>query len=311
MKFSDKVLAEAKFPSVLDSSILLTSACPTKFFYKHCYHLAPMQKSIHLHAGGAFAHAVQIVRERFYRDEVDIDRALLDGMREFIKYWGDYDAPVGSYKDFVNTLAAVFDYFMTYNPATDHIQPFRKSDGTPAVEFTFSLPLPILHPDTGEPLIYAGRCDMVGEMRQQANLLTIVDEKTTYSFTADWSRVFAMRGQFMGYTWAAQQYGMPVNLCVVRGIGIQQKSIKHLEAIFSYPQWQIDRWYMEMLQKVQYLVTCWKLKEFPMNYGDICGSYGGCELLDLCTSENPENWFDTFSRFEWNPLNKGVVHDDK
>lgn len=307
MKFSQSVLDKATFPSVLDSTILLTSACPTKFFYKHCYHLAPMQKSIHLHAGGAFAAAMQTVREKFYRDNLPLEKSLLEGMRAFIMYWGEYEAPEASYKNFENMLAAVFDYFHTYNPETDHIQPFRRSDGSPAVEFTFGVPLPIPHPDTGEPLIYAGRCDMVGVMSQ--SLLAIVDEKTTYSFAQNWASSFAMRGQFLGYTWAAQQYSMPVNQCVVRGVAIQQRSIKHLEAIFSFPQWQVDRWYMEMLQKVTFLATCWKLKEFPLNYGDICGSYGGCEMMDLCTSQTPENWFDTFAIREWNPLDKGTTKD--
>lgn len=305
MKFSPQTLAEAKFPQVIDSTILLTSACPAKFFYKHCYHLAPQQKSIHLHAGGAFAHGVQTVREKFYRDKLSLERSLLEGMREFINYWGDYEAPEGSYKNFENTLAALFDYFHTYNPETDYIQPFIRSNGAPAVEFTFGIPLPIMHPDSGDPLIYAGRCDMVGVYN---NLVAVVDEKTTYSFNADWSRVFAMRGQFLGYTWAAQQFDMQVNTCIVRGIAIQQRNIKHLEAIFAYPQWQVDRWHLEMLQKVTYLKACWELREFPLNYGDICGSYGGCEMLDLCTSENPEAWFPSFDRREWNPLDKGVIH---
>lgn len=307
MKFNDSVLARATFPSVLDSTILLTSACPTKFFYKHCFHLAPQQKSIHLHAGGAFAEAMQVVRTKFYKEKLGLEKSLLEGMRAFILYWGDYEAPEGSYKNFENMLAAVFDYFHVYNPEDDFLQPFVQENGDPAVEFTFSIPLPIPHPDTGEPLIYAGRCDMIGVYN---NLLAIDDEKTCYSFGFDWSRVFQMRGQFIGYTWAAQQYNMPVNLCIVRGIAIQQRNIKHLETMFTFPQWQIDRWYKEMLQKVTYLSTCWSMKEFPMNYGDICGSYGGCEMMDLCTSKDPEVWFPTFDIREWNPLHKGIIHTD-
>lgn len=309
MKFSKEVLEQtnASFPKVIDSTILLSTACPTKFFYRHCIHLAPNQKSIHLHAGGAFAEAMQVVRIKFYKERLGLEASLLEGMRAFIMYWGDYDAPEGSYKNFENTLAAVFDYFHHYNPESDYIQPYKREDGTPAVEFTFGIPLPIAHPETGEPIIYAGRCDMIGVHNY---LIGVVDEKTCYSFGFDWAKVFQMRGQFIGYTWAAQQYGMPVNLCVVRGIAIQQRSIKHLETLFTYPQWQIDRWYMEMLQKVTYLVACWEHNEFPMNYGDICGSYGGCEMMDLCTSEHPENWFSTFDRREWNPLHKGIAHVD-
>lgn len=301
MIFSQNVMEKAIFPSVIDSTIVLSTACPVKFFYQFALGLAPVQKSIHLHAGGAFAHGVEAVRKNFYLKKMNLEDSLLEGWKEFINYWGDYEAPEGSYKDFYNVSAALFDYFYQYNPNNDHIQPYIKNDGTPAVEFTFALPLPINHPDTGEPLIYAGRCDMLGMYESMG---CIVDEKTTYTFPVEWSRMFAMRGQFLGYTWAAQQYGFPISMCVVRGVAIQQRSIKHLEAILQFPQWQVDRWYEEMLRKVQYIVDVWKSKDFPLNYGDICSSYGGCPQLDLCISTDPEVWLPSFATRRWNPLDK-------
>lgn len=301
MQFPSTMLKNATFPNVIDSTILLSTACPTKFFYQFALGLSPIEKSVHLHAGGAFAHGVEAVRKNFYLKKLSLEDSLIDGWREFMNYWGDYEAPDNSYKDFVNVSAALFDYFHNYNPNNDYIQPFVKSDGTPAVEFTFAIPLPILHPDTGEPLIYAGRCDMLGMYQ---NMGCIVDEKTSYSFPAEWAKLFSMRGQFIGYTWAAQQFGFPISMCVVRGVAIQQRSIKHLEAIMQFPQWQIDRWYQEMLVKVQYIVDVWKRKDFPLNYGDICSSYGGCPQLDLCTSQQPEAWLPSFSIRKWNPLDK-------
>jgi len=304
MKFSPSMMEKAVFPSVIDSTILLSTACPTKFVYQFCMGLSPIEKSIHLHAGGAFAHGVEAVRKNFYLNKMPLDLALIDGWRQFINYWGEQEAPEGSYKDFYNVSAALFDYFHNYNPNTDYIQPYIKSDGTPAVEFTFAIPLPINHPDTNEPLIYAGRSDMIGVCKTMGDLGCVVDEKTSYSFPAEWAKLFSMRGQFIGYTWAAQQFGLPVSMCVVRGVAIQQRSIKHLEAIMQFPQWQIDRWYQEMLMKVEYIVDYWKKKEFPLNYGDICSSYGGCPQLDLCTSPNPEAWLPSFAIRRWNPLDK-------
>jgi len=307
MKFSDAAYARATFPEVVDSTIVLASACPVKFFYERCLNLAPHQKSIHLHAGGAFAHFVQITREQFYKEHKTLQQSMLIAMREFINFWGDYEAPENSYKSFENTLAAAFDYFRVYNPASDHIQPLIKSNGDPAVEFTFGIPIPIAHPVTGQPIIYAGRCDMLGLLN--GRMKVIVDEKTTYTFTESWAKNFAMRGQFLGYTWSAQQFGEAIRGAIIRGIGIQQKDIKHQEAMLTFPQWQIDRWYVEMLQKVQYLKVCWEKNEWPVNYGDICSSYGGCAMMDLCTSQNPEVWFDTFAVRPWNPLdpiNKGA-----
>lgn len=307
---NSKLLERASFPQVLDSSILLTAPCPMKFFYQYCMNLSPVSKSIHLHAGGAFAHGIETVRKSFYLNKLPLDQALYDGWRSFINYWGTYDeVPLegsGSYKDFINVSAALFDYFRNYDPRTDYIQPFIKHDGSPAVEFTFSIPLPINHPDTGEPLIYAGRCDMIG---QYQGSVCGVDEKTSYAFAQDWSKNFSMRGQFIGYTWAMQSFDIPVNMFIVRGIAIQQKSIKHLEAILTFPQWQIDRWYQEMLLKVQNLVDCWKRKDFPLNYGNECAAYSGCPMIDLCQSNHPEAWTDTFAIRKWNPLDVGQVKE--
>ena len=302
MKITDLMFDKAEFPQVLDSTMMSKSVCPIKFFYEHCMNLAPIEKSIHLHAGGAFAHGVETVRKAYYIQKLPLEECLFIGWRAFIDYWGDYDAPHNSYKDFTNVSTALFDYFHQYHPANDYVQPLIKADGNPAVEFTFSIPLPIDHPVSGEPLVYAGRCDMIGLYNEHTTC--IVDEKTTYTFPIDWAKLFAMRGQFIGYTYAAQYFGMPASMCIVRGVGIQQKSIKHLEAILTFPQWQIDRWYQEMLKKVENLKNCWIEKEFPLNYGNECSAYGGCGMLDLCTSENPSVWFDTFSVRKWNPLNK-------
>jgi len=305
-----ELLDKATFPEVIDSSILTTVSCPTKFFYQYCMNLSPSTKSVHLHAGGAFAHGVETVRKAYYLDKVPLDQALYTGWKALIHYWGTYDdVPLegtGSYKDFINVSAALFDYFRNYDPETDHIQPYRKHDGSPAVEFTFSIPLPIIHPTSGNPLLYAGRCDMIGEYKKN---VCVVDEKTSYQFAYNWADSFSMRGQFLGYTWAAREFDIPATMCVVRGIAIQQKSIKHVEALIQFPEFQIKQWHEEMLEKVQYLVDCWNNKNFRMSFGDACSSYGGCSMMDLCKSPNPEVWTDSFAVRKWNPLDVGQVKE--
>jgi hypothetical protein len=300
---SNELLAQASFPQVIDSSILTTYACPTKFFYQYCLNRHPARKSVHLHAGGAFAKGIETVRKAFYLENKPLDQALFDGFRAFTTYWGDYDqtgvSGTGQYKSFENMAMAMFDYFRQYDPRSDHIQPFIKKDGTPAVEFTFAIPLPINHPETGEPILYAGRCDMIGQMKKQ---VVLVDEKTAYSIATDWSTPFSMRGQFIGYTWAAKEFGIPASACAVRGISIQVKNIKHVEAIIQFPDHAIQSWHKEMLNKIESLITHWKNKDFPMSYGNECGSFGGCSYLDLCKSANPDMWIDTFDTRKWDPL---------
>lgn len=301
------------FPSLLDNSMLNASACYKKFFYEYILKLAPPQKSIHLHAGGTVAEALQVVRLAYYKHGKSPEEALKLGIRAAIRFWGDYPEPTGDrekYKDFINVAAAIIDYFRQYPLETDMVQPYRRENGDPAVEFTFAIPLPIKHPDTGNPILYGGRSDMVGVCQ---GFNCIVDEKTTYSFGSNWTKQFMMRGQFIGYTWAGQQSGMNTKVCIIRGIAIQQREIKHLEfGPFAYPQWQIDRWYEQMLLKVRRLVTAYEEykvgvvedEAWPLNFGEVCSSFGGCPMMDLCTSENPEIWYSTFIDNTWNPLHK-------
>lgn len=302
-----------QFPQLIDNSMLSASACMRKFFLEYCLRLAPPQKSIHLHAGGVVAEALQVIRNAYFRDKLSPEESLKLGIRAAIQFWGDYPEPTGErekYKDFINVAAAIIDYFRQYPLETDYIRPLIRENGDPAVEFTFAIPIPILHPDTGNPLLYGGRADMVGT---HAGFNCIVDEKTTYSFGSNWTKQFMMRGQFIGYIWAGQQSGMNTTMCLIRGIAIQQKDIKHLEfGPFAYPQWQIKRWYEQMLLKVQRLVDAYDdLKQgvvqdeaFPLNFGEVCSSYGGCPMMDLCTSESPEVWYSTYIHNTWNPLHK-------
>jgi hypothetical protein len=300
---------EAKFPSLIDSSMLSSAGCARKFFFQYCLNLAAGETSVHLHAGKVLARAVQEVRNCFYKEGMSEKDSLYAGFECFIGEWGDYESPQfgsGKFKDFINMANALVSYFRQYPLETDEIQPLRKADGSPAVEFTFAIPLPIQHPDSGDPIFYGGRADMVGVWN---GMNAIVDEKTTYTFPESWIKQFTMRGQFIGYCWAGQQSGMETNCAVVRGIGVQQSGIKHQEAKLLFPQWQIDRWYEQMIRKVQHLVEEYRnykatqdLDSLSMSYGNECSSYSGCEMMDLCTSENPESWFDSYGERNWDPL---------
>lgn len=306
------------FPSIIDSSSLSSFVCPRKWFYANCVRLTPFKKSVHLHAGGAVAEMLMVVRNAYWRDKKSKEQSMFEGVRAFIRFWGDYevnpdDFPKNStakYKDFYNTIAAVFDYFEVYSLDTDHIRPLIRENGDPAVEFTFAIPLDVMHPETGQPIIYGGRCDLIGKY---AGMTAVVDEKTTYSFSGDYAKQFQMRGQFIGYTKAAQLSGINTRTAIVRGIGIQQTQTTHREVVLTFPQWQIDRWYSQMLKKVAYLAEqydSWKAwgldfdEAFPLNYGDTCASWGGCEYMDLCTSDEPESWYPSFAVNKWNPLLK-------
>ena len=325
----------AEFPSVVDSTMMATAdACPQKFFTEYVLRLTPTTYSPDLMAGGAIAQALETFRKAFYTKSSETfqqyDESLELAHVDFIRYWGDYEPPLDRdgnthQKDFVNTWMALESYFKEYPPLTDTLQPyFASPDSPPAVEFTFSMPTSIPHPISGDPIIYAGRCDMIAQVHNGP--VVINDEKTTKNFDYAWSSKFNLRGQYIGYTYAAQLHGFPVTGAITRGIAIQKTQFKHMQAWVTYQQWQIDRWWITIQNRLQQLVNYYQQwldggtrnpsapgphAYFPLSYADACTSFGGCQFTGLCESEFPADWYGTYQRRVWNPLDKNPTEGEK
>lgn len=316
--------SELDLPIYIDSSMLSTwRACRRKFFWSTVHGLYPSGKSVHLVAGGAFAAGMEAARKRIFlttdTSSCSFDDILSAAYYAFAQEWGTYQAPENSAKDFINTFSALREYLETFDPRTDAVQPHLRPDGSPAVEFTFSIPLDIEHP-SGIPFIFVGRFDLLG---MYANLPCIVDEKTTSSIGFAWESQWDLRGQFLGYCWACQQLDYPINTAVIRGIAIQKKEIKFATAIKQYPQYLIERWYHQTIKDVSEIVEAYDQVRvgdfmgwnetadfhFPYNFADACASYGGCAFATLCSVKDPEPFFSNYVRHRWDPLAKQPVKE--
>lgn len=293
------------FPRVIDNTIrTLFVSCPRKFYWRISRGLVAGDKSIHLHAGAAFAKGLEGFRLSYWGDAPgDYERALLEGFRALTKAYG-YDpeweavALEKSAKSYTRIATAYLAYWDRFHPDRDRLRPFIHQ-GRPAVEFNFSVPLPIPHPQTGEPLIYTGRFDLLGEYM---GALWAVDEKTTSAMGATWSRQWELRSQFTGYCWGAQQYGLPVAGALVRGVSVQKEQIKFGEAPVYQPEWKINRWYEQLLSDIRRMVRAWDSNQWDYNLSDSCASFAGCQYLSLCTKPNPETWIEgSYTVHPWDP----------
>ncbi|NIS77786.1 MAG: hypothetical protein GTO00_09270 [Deltaproteobacteria bacterium] len=292
---------ELHFPQYIDSTILNSfKQCELKFYREFILGLTPHATSPDLHAGGAFAAAIETVRMSFYGDKKNLTEALCNGLLKFIDEWGEYEPPEQNPKTFVRVATALIAYFDEYNPGDDHIQPYM-SNNKPAVEFTFAVPLPINNPETGEPLFYCGRYDMLGIFN---NAYWGVDEKTTKALGASWAKRWDLRSQFIGYAWASAQVGMPIEGIIVRGVGILKTDITFLEVPVQIPKWKIDRWLEVMLQTVRNMITAWERREWFANFDEACTAYGGCTFNTLCNSKHPAPWLNDYELRRWDPLAK-------
>lgn len=279
-------------------------SCPRKFFHEFVEGLRPGEISIDLHAGACFATALETFYHCHYVLKYERNDAIRATMSAFNIAWGDIIAPEKSPKTQDRVWAAVLDYIGTYPPERDHVQPYF-TENMPTFEVTFAIPLEAadgfpLHP-SGANFVYSGRFDMLGEY---AHKPVVRDEKTAKALDSRWAEKWDLRGQFLGYCWACQHLGVPVDTVVVRGVIIQKTQIRQVEAIKVYPDFLIDRWYRQLQADMWRMVRCYETTYFDYNFGETCTQYGFCPYMQLCSSKHTELWKQDYVIRHWNPLQK-------
>lgn len=293
-----------ELPITIDSTMLtLFRACPRKFYWEFILGLRPTHTSIHLHAGGAIASAVETVRKGVYNEGLSVNKSLQKAYLDFKTYWGDYEAPADSYKSFFNCFRSVVSYFEFWDPITDPIQPFDFGHGG-TFEFSFALPTRVLHP-SGQPFLFAGRADMLAKYLGKP---CIVDEKTSKSHSSSFAYKWGMRGQFLGYCKAIRDtLGIKVDTAVIRGTALLKTEIKHQQAIQTYADFLIDRWSEELDRTLLDIRRCWETETWPYNFGDSCDAWGECPFKIMCTARDQEVWMKDYTVRRWNPLMRNPI----
>src|SRR5712671_5759823 len=294
------------FPRVFDSTMRSSLvACPRQFYWQYLRHLRKPGVSIHLHFGGCFARGLETTRKAFYRDGLsDID-ALCTGIAEIVNSWGDVEPPdtPRMYKTLPACIDALASYVEQWPLREDRLQPYRMPNGEPAIEMSFAVPVPgTAHPTTGDPLVYAGRFDMLGWW-DDAQTIFVCDEKTSGQLGSSWRNNWRLRGQLTGYVWGCRSYGIRAAGAIVRGSGILAGDITHEEVIETRPDWQVEQWLSQLRYDLNRAATLWldmramalaraspSRDAWPQALDAACSSYGGCPCLPLCDSQYPERW---------------------
>ena len=298
----EKQVAKTTFPHVIDSTMRSRFVdCPQAFFRSHIQHLAHPNKSEHLVAGGAYAKGLEVVRALYYGQGLSLDEALGEGILAAVEEYGDFEpSNPKSFTTCEKVVEVLVAYFQEFPPTTDHLVPVRKSDGTPMVEFSFAVPLDIPHPETGDPLLYCGRSDLIAQY--QKNQLWIVDDKTCSQMGPSWTSSFRLRSQFTGYVWAARMYGWNVAGAITRGARFT-KELAFAEILEPRPQWMVDRWLLQLHRDIERMIQCWRDNYWDYALDGACTMYSGCQFAKLCTVANPDPWIKQFFvDREWNPL---------
>lgn len=300
-------------PHVIDSTMIACfRQCQQKFFAEFILGLRPPGLSIDLHAGGCFALGLEKVRESVFLRNTSLDEGLAYAHGIFMQEWGDIEPPEGSQskkaKNKDRVWEAVEYYFKIWPPHSDAVQPLF-ANGKPTIEFTFAVPLDLpgfpRHPD-GDPFIYSGRFDLLGVL--DGDITGVDDKSTGRSIGREWAQQWNLRSQFIGYTWAGRQSGLPIKRIIARGIKFQMTDpMPVADAIKMYPDYLIDRWLDQLRRDLTKLVAAWNEGHFEFNLADACTQYGLCIFMDRCTSADPNQWNSIYEVRKWNPLLKNPV----
>lgn len=288
------------FPETIDSTILGTfRSCPQKMFRQYMEHWKPAQESVHLVAGGAFAAGVEYARRAFYVEGKGAELAEAVGLKALISKYGAFECPAESAKSLERMCGALAFYFDQYPLGNDGANPIDRA-GVRGIEFSFAEPLPVMHPVTGNPILYTGRADMIADF---AGGKYAYDEKTTSSLGPSWSKQWDMRSQFTGYCWASRESGLPLQGVIVRGISILKTKYDTQQAITYRPDWFIDRWLDQTIKDLHRMIECWESGVWDYDLDHACAEYSGCPFQRVCLAKDPQPWLEGyFVKRKWDPL---------
>lgn len=302
-----QTLERPDFPTSLDNTMVSAfRGCPRYMYNTYILNWKSPLPNIHLHAGKSFARGVEIGRKSYYMDKLPVEQAYSNSVEAFIEEWGSFEAPEGSNKSFDRVKGALEFYWEHYPlDAPDAPEPFTDLGGNKGIEYSFAEPLPIKHPQTGDPLLYVGSLDMAAKAYKG---LYVYDEKTTSSLGASWGKQWELRGQFSGYIWALQQLGLKPNGAIVRGVSILKTKYDTMEVLTYRSEAEILKWYYQLLRTANQMIEAWEEGYFDYNFSDHCTAYGSCNMVPVCKASNEEEVLHSlFIKKLWNPVTREEI----
>lgn len=291
------------FPSVIDSSMMSAfRSCPRKFELEYLLHWKPKAESVHLVAGKAFARGLEVAREAYYVHGERSDVAVAKGLQALLTAYGSFECPPDSAKSAARMAGALEFYFEVWPMEQDKAVPVTLPSGARGIEFSFLEPLALNHPETGDPILFSGRFDMLVDY---AGGRFGEDDKTTSSLGDRWSNQWDLRSQFTAYCWGAAMSGMPLAGVLVRGESILKTKYDKAQAVTYRPAWQIERWYEQTLRDVRRMIASWEEGYWDYNLDNACNEYGGCMFKTVCVSQEPQKWLEVgFEQRRWDPVTR-------
>lgn len=282
------------------TSIGLAKTCLRKYEYKLIEGWSNPNLSVHLRFGQHYATAL----EHYYKhvalgmSEEDavievIKEALIDtwdhDTTEEVIDFGTETTPIKTRKvrilgtgaawnsmhnsktreTLIRSIVWYLDHFKD-DPAPVHIL----SDGKPAVEYSFAIPV-----DNG--ITFTGHLDRLVDY---AGHSYVMDQKTSGSTIGpSFFDQFNPNVQMSMYTFAGQvALGVPVKGVIIDAAQIAVGFTRFERNFTMRTEDQLEEWYDNAMYTIQQAQRATRENFFPMNEAS-CGNYGGCEFRHICS----------------------------
>ena len=176
------------------------------------------------------------------------------------------------------------------------------ADGSPAVELSFRMALPLENPD-GEPYLWCGHIDKLVEF---GGYKYILERKHTVStLSGYYFDRYSPNSQVSGYATSVDVFfGEPVAGTIIDAAQVAVGFTRFQRGIAPRTAALKDEWLTATLHWIERAEQCAKAGYWPMNE-ESCMNYGGCQFRGICSKDpgaRPAALRAEFVQEPWNPL---------
>lgn len=278
------------------TTLTIAEECLRKYKYSIVESWEPINKSVHLKFGGHYATAL----EHYYKHRavgMNHDDALAEVVWQALKDTWEYayepdgspkldyaGKPIGApwmsphpSKTRENLIRSIVWYCDEFGDH-DNCTTVMRSDGTPAVEYSFQL-------DIDDGNVLCGHIDRVVDFGGQ---YYVMDQKTTGSTISEHSfKKFKPNTQMSLYTFAGRAiYNMPVKGVIIDMAQIAVGFTRFQRGFTFRTDSELDEWYEGAMGQIKIIQEANANGVYPMNPSS-CDKYDGCQFREVC-NKSPE-----------------------
>lgn len=292
------------------TSISNYQKCPRYYQYVNLLGWQPKNKSVHLVFGGHYASALEHFHKHLASGD-DYETATIKVVRElFINTWefetdedgnriDDSGSPWESLHNsktretLIRSVVWYLDHWKN-----DPAKLVTLSDGTPAVELSFSLPV-------DNDIIFCGHLDKLVDY----NGYYVMDQKTSQStITQRFFEGFSPDNQMSMYSFSGSiLFDLPIKGVLIDAAQIAVGFTRFERGFVPRAKQQLAEWYDDTMTVIENAREATRNNRFIPNRMS-CSNYGGCAFRDICNRipEHRERFLQSnFQRQErWDPLKR-------